>query len=76
MTEHPKFVFKTILYILIVLFLYSLFKNISYPLLWFDESQTAIMGKQVIKYGYPKITDEKYIERSDYQVQIGNVVIQ
>jgi len=37
----------------------SLFKNISFPLLWNDESETAMMAEHVLDYGYPKVHDEK-----------------
>jgi len=44
---------------LCLLFLVSLFKNISYPLLWADESMTVMHGKRVLEYGYPKVHDGK-----------------
>ena len=43
------------------LLLISLFKNISYPLFWADESMTAIGTERVIKYGYPKVHNEKNV---------------
>ena len=43
----------------IILFAFSLFKNIAYPLLWNDEASTAMFGKRVLEYGYPKVHDEK-----------------
>jgi hypothetical protein len=43
------------------LFLVSLFKNISYPLLWADESMTVMHGKRVLEYGYPKVHDGKNV---------------
>jgi hypothetical protein len=46
---------------LILMFLVSLFKNISYPLLWADESMTAVHGERVLEYGYPKVHDGKNI---------------
>ena len=36
------------------------YKNISYPLLWNDESETAMTARQVLKYGYPKVHDGKH----------------
>jgi hypothetical protein len=39
----------------------SLFKNISYPLLWADESITVMHGKRVLEYGYPKVHDGKNV---------------
>jgi hypothetical protein len=43
------------------LFLISLFKNISYPLLWADESMTVMHGKRVLEYGCPKVHDGKNV---------------
>lgn len=45
--------------ILAVLLLISIFKNISYPLLWSDEAMTAMGAERVIKFGYPKVHDGK-----------------
>lgn len=46
-------------FIVIFLFLFSLFKNIGYPLFWQDEGETVVMGERVLKFGYPKIDDGK-----------------
>jgi hypothetical protein len=46
---------------LFLLFLFSLFKNISYPLLWNDEAMTAEGAKVVLEYGYPKVHGEKNV---------------
>lgn len=40
-----------------LLFLISVFKHISYPLLWNDEAETAEYGRRILKYGIPKIHD-------------------
>jgi len=48
-----------ILGILIFLFCFSLFKNISYPLIWNDESFGAMVGDRILEYGYPKVHDGK-----------------
>ncbi len=45
--------------VLSLLFCVSLYKNISYPLLWNDESETAMTAEKVIEYGYPKVHDGK-----------------
>lgn len=45
--------------LLIFIFGISIFKNISYPLLWNDEAETAMFGKRILTYGYPKIHDSK-----------------
>ena len=47
------------IFILVVLFSLSLFKNISYPLLWNDEAEGAMTGRRVLEYGYPKVHDGK-----------------
>jgi len=39
----------------------SVFKNISYPLLWADESMTAMGCERVLQYGYPKAHDGKNV---------------
>lgn len=49
------------LLMLTLLFLISLFKNISYPLLWADESMTAMHGERVLEYGYPKVHGGKNV---------------
>ena len=46
---------KTIIFILLGLMCFVAFKNISYPLLWNDEAETAMGAQRVINYGYPKI---------------------
>lgn len=45
--------------VILVLFAFSLFKNIAYPLLWNDEASTAMFGRRVLEYGYPKVHDDK-----------------
>ena len=44
---------------LFLVFCFLLFKSISYPLLWNDESETVMTAKHILKFGYPKMTDEK-----------------
>jgi hypothetical protein len=62
LAEHAKQRYLTvILALLCVLFLTSLFKNISYPLFWADESMTAMGGVRVLEYGYPKVHDGKNV---------------
>ncbi|OGW79581.1 MAG: hypothetical protein A3G33_07235 [Omnitrophica bacterium RIFCSPLOWO2_12_FULL_44_17] len=39
----------------------SVFKNIAYPLLWNDESETAMYAKRILQYGYPKVHDGKNV---------------
>jgi hypothetical protein len=47
--------------VLFLLLLCSLFKNISYPLFWNDESMAAEGAKVVLEYGYPKVHGEKNV---------------
>ncbi|MDR1112662.1 MAG: hypothetical protein LBL18_02725, partial [Bacteroidales bacterium] len=47
--------------LLFLLLLFSLFKNISYPLLWNDESMTAYGAEVVLEYGYPKVHGERNV---------------
>ena len=43
--------------VLSLLLCVSLYKNISYPLLWNDESETAMTAAKILQYGYPKVHD-------------------
>ncbi len=47
--------------ILLVLLILSIFKNISYPLFWADESMTVMGGVRVLQFGYPKVHDGKNV---------------
>jgi len=49
------------LILLAAIFLTSLFKHISYPLLWNDEAETVSFGQSIIHHGYPKIHDGKNV---------------
>lgn len=60
--ERNKDTYLTIIFCLLsILFTLSLFKNISYPLFWADESMTVMHGKRVLEYGYPKVHDGKNV---------------
>ncbi len=50
-----------VLVFLCALLLTSVFKNISYPLFWADESMTVMGGVRVLEYGYPKVHDGKNV---------------
>lgn len=50
-----------VLAVLILVFCASLFKNISYPLIWNDEGETVMMATRVLDFGYPKVHDGKNI---------------
>ncbi len=52
---------KACTYIIGLLLLVSVFKNISYPLFWADESMTAMGSERVVKFGYPKVHDGKNV---------------
>ncbi|MFA5143678.1 MAG: hypothetical protein WC522_05895 [Candidatus Omnitrophota bacterium] len=56
-----KVILSAILCLIVIAFIFSLFKNIQYPLLWNDESETAMYAKRIMQYGYPKIHDGKNI---------------
>jgi len=47
--------------VLSLLLCVSLYKNISYPLLWNDESETAMTAVKILEYGYPKVHDGKNV---------------
>ncbi len=50
-----------IVFLLSIIFAFSLFKNIAHPLLWNDESETAMFARRILEYGYPKVHDGKNI---------------
>jgi len=60
---HAKHANKWIIATAVVtlLLLISVFKNISFPLFWADESMTAIGTERVLEYGYPKVHDGKNV---------------
>jgi hypothetical protein len=47
--------------VLLALFSFSVFKHISYPLMWQDEASTAVGAGRIIEYGYPKVHGEKNV---------------
>lgn len=63
-----------ILAVLVLLFLFSLFSNLSHPLLWNDEGTTAVAGERILQYGYPKVHDGKNVlydlNHPDYSIGI------
>ncbi len=44
-----------------LLYIVCLFKHISYPLMWADESMTAVGAQRVLEYGYPKVHDGRNV---------------
>jgi len=60
LSDHSKSrILTLVLVLLCALLLTSVFKNISYPLFWADESMTVMGGVRVLEYGYPKVHDGK-----------------
>lgn len=53
--------FLAFLALTFVLFSASVFKHLSYPLLWNDEGDTAMFATRVLEYGFPKVFDGKNI---------------
>lgn len=51
----------SLIIILASVFCIGLFKNISYPLLWNDESETIMTAEKILQFGYPKVHDGKNI---------------
>src|SRR3989344_8767594 len=47
------------LFFLILLLTFSVFKNISYPIVWGDEAETVMFAERILNYGYPKVHDGK-----------------
>ncbi len=37
------------------------FKHLAYPLIWQDEGETAMLGRRVLEYGYPKVHDGRNV---------------
>jgi len=44
-----------------ILILISVFANLSYPLLWGDESETTVFAQRIIQYGFPKVHDGRNV---------------
>ncbi|WKZ32471.1 MAG: hypothetical protein QY316_11220 [Thermodesulfobacteriota bacterium] len=47
--------------VLLILFSVSIFRHISYPLLWNDEGDTAMFATRILEYGFPKVHDGKNV---------------
>ena len=52
----PK-ISKIILVFLLILLVFSVFKNIGYPIIWGDEADTVMYAERILDYGYPKVHD-------------------
>lgn len=59
--KQKKLLLIPVTVIVLGLFLFSLLKNISYPLFWNDEAETVMFGERILKFGYPKVNDGKNI---------------
>ncbi len=46
---------------LAIIFFASIFRHLSYPLLWNDEGDTAMFASRILEYGIPKVHDGKNI---------------
>ena len=55
----PSLPLNLLLALIVIVFCFSLFKNISYPLIWNDESEGIMAGVRILEYGYPKVHDGK-----------------
>src|SRR3990167_7121119 len=53
-----------LVFVTLLLLTLILYKNISYPLLWNDEAETAVYGSRVLKYGFPKVHDKNTLNLS------------
>ena len=56
-----SYICKALFFLFTIIFLISVFKNISYPLFWADESMTVMGSERILEYGYPKINDGKNV---------------
>lgn len=59
--------------VMVVLFSITLFKHLSYPLLWNDEGDTAMFATRVLEYGFPKVYDGKnvvYVHPVDIKIGV------
>ena len=54
-----RFALDTSLVMAAVLFLTLVLTNLSYPLIWEDESDSVMFGQRVLRYGFPKVHDER-----------------
>ncbi len=62
MTEkNGRVLLNALIALLTVLLALSIFKNISYPLLWNDEAETAMFATRILTFGYPKVHDGKNV---------------
>jgi len=50
-----------LLFVGVALFAALLFKNISYPLLWQDEAETAVFATRILEHGFPKVHGERNV---------------
>lgn len=50
-----------VLAILILIFLFSVFRHIAYPLFWADEGMTVVGAQRVMEFGFPKVHDGKNV---------------
>jgi len=56
-----EFLFLMLFFGLTAVLCLSIYKNISYPLLWNDEGYNAMYARRILTYGYPKVHDGKNV---------------
>jgi len=58
----------------VTLFVFGVFGNIRYPLLWHDEAETTMFGERILQFGYPKVHDGKntvnFVDLKDTSIAI------
>lgn len=59
MTVNKNYLFNGTILLLFIVYTFSIFKNLQYPLLWNDEAETAMLTRRTIEFGYPKVHDGK-----------------
>jgi hypothetical protein len=57
--------------VLLAILIFTVFKNIQYPIMWGDEADTAMFAERILTYGYPKVHDAH--NSLNYAMISGNV---
>ena len=57
--RHSLPIMSLLLLLVTSLFIFLVFKNIQYPLLWNDEGETMVFAERILSYGFPKADDGK-----------------
>lgn len=64
-------IYIVIIIILVFVLIFSIFKNIGYPIIWGDEADTVMYAERILDYGYPKVHDGH--NSLNYNMISGNV---